>query len=126
MPGILIGYCGLYCGQCPIYLASTTFNDNKKEKLAKKYARELDKEISPKDIHCWGCRAGNRNCWGKSCKIRKCASDMGVEFCYQCHKYPCPDIDDFCNKHPDALQNLNKISKIGVEAFISEMSLKKK
>lgn len=126
MPGVLIGYCGCYCSKCPIYIASTTFDDKKKERLAKKYTRKLGKQISPEDIHCWGCRAGNRNCWGKGCEIRKCASEMGMEFCYQCHKYPCPDLEVFHDEYPDALQNLNKISKIGVKAFISEMSAKKK
>ena len=124
MPGMIVGYCGLYCAKCLIYIASTTSDDKKKERLAKKYSRELGKKIGSEDIHCWGCRAGNRNCWGKKCQFRKCASDKGIDFCYQCSEFPCPDILSFHEKHLDAQENLNRICKIGIDAFISEKSSK--
>jgi hypothetical protein len=122
MPGMLVGCCGRYCVKCPIYIASTTSDNKKKEELAVKYSKQLDKKISPDDIHCWGCRAGNRNCWGKKCRFRKCAGDKGVDFCYQCKEFTCPDLLNFYVEYPEAQENLNRICKIGIDAFISEMA----
>ncbi len=120
MPGILIGFCGQYCARCLVYIASTTSDSRKKERLAKKYSKELGKNLSADNIHCWGCRADNKNCWGKSCQFRKCAQEKGIEFCYQCREFPCPELEKYYENHPEPQQNLRRISKIGVDAFVSE------
>ena len=124
MPGIPIGFCGQYCGICPVYIASTTSDIRKKEKLAKKYSKELGKKLSADNIHCWGCRADNKNCWGKGCQIRKCAQEKGIEFCYQCSEFPCPELEKYYEKYPEPQQNLRRISKIGIDAFIAETTSK--
>ena len=124
MTKMLVGYCGRYCAECLIYIASTTSNEKQKEKLARKYSKELDKKLTADNIHCWGCRADNKNCWGKDCQFRKCADDKGMEFCYQCSEYPCPDLMKFYEKYPEAKQSLQRICKIGVDAYISEISSK--
>jgi len=116
-----IGYCGLFCASCEIYIASTTSNERHKAKLAKRLAKELDKKITADDIHCWGCHANNRNCWGKKCFFRKCADDKGIDFCYQCHEYPCEQLAEFYEKHPDARENLTQVCKIGVDSYVSEL-----
>ncbi len=118
----LIGYCGIYCAKCPIYLSSTTSDYQKKAELARELSEDRGKKLSPEDIHCWGCRSANKNCWKKRCQFRKCAGDKGIEFCYQCSEYPCPELETFYETHPESQHNLTRICKVGVNAFIAEMA----
>ena len=122
MPGVPVGYCGYYCARCPIYVACTTSDVKMQEKLARKFSREAGEKLAAEDVHCWGCRAGNRHCWGKDCEIRKCAGEKGIDFCYQCREFPCVALSRTYDKYPEARENLSRICKIGVEAFVSEMS----
>jgi hypothetical protein len=116
-----IGSCGTHCGTCEIYIASTTGDDKRKASLAPKLSRARGKKVSPDDVHCWGCWSNNRNCWGKRCQFRKCVNDKGIDFCYQCNDFPCADLNAFYETHPQARQNLIQISKVGFDAFISDI-----
>jgi len=118
------GFCGLYCARCEIYIASTSSDLKQKAVLAEQLSEIQGKNIAPDDIHCWGCWANNRNCWGKRCHFRKCASDKGIDFCYQCQEFPCEKLVDFYEKHPEARDNLTHISKKGLEAFFAELMTK--
>lgn len=123
MARLLIGYCGAYCTSCPIFIASTSSDQKKKAQLAGQLSEEKGEKISPEDINCWGCRALSKNSWSRNCQFKKCASDKGIEFCYQCGEYSCSDLQKHYEKHPDARESLKKISKIGVDAFLSEMAI---
>ena len=116
-----IASCGFYCTTCEIYVATTTSDILQKEELADRLSRDQGKKIAADDIHCWGCWASNRHCWGKKCFFRKCAGDKGIDFCYQCHEYPCTKLGNFYKKHPQAKENLTQISKIGIESYVSEL-----
>ncbi len=116
-----IGCCGLHCGMCEIYIASTTSDEKRKAKLADRLSKEMGKKISPDNVHCWGCWANNRNCWGKKCNFRKCSNEKGLDFCYKCSEFPCDELVAFYEKNPDARENLTHISKRGFEFFISDI-----
>lgn len=116
------GCCGTQCSTCEIYIASTSVDDKRKTILAAKLSKSKGKKLSADDVHCWGCWANNRNCWGKRCFFRKCAADKGIDFCYQCHDYPCSELGNFYRTHPEAQENLIQISKMGVEAYNSKLT----
>ncbi len=117
-----IGCCGLYCGMCEIYIASTTSDDKRKAVLASSLTKRLGKKIAPNNVHCWGCWSNNRNCWGKKCFYRKCAADKGIDFCYRCAEFPCDELNKFYAENPQAKENLARIGKNGFEVFVSEIS----
>lgn len=117
-----VGSCGMYCGKCDIYVASTSSDTKLKANLAAKLSRVKGRKLGPDDIHCWGCWSNNRNCWGKKCEFRRCAMDKGIDFCYQCMEFPCHGLTEFYNSRPEARENLVRISKKGFEAFVSEMT----
>jgi len=118
----LVGACGLFCAECPIFIATASGDLSKKKLLAAKLSEELGKKIRPNSVTCWGCRATDRSCFGAACKYRSCARQKGIEYCYRCNKYACPDLNPFYVKYPQAQENLKRICKIGIEAFISEQS----
>jgi hypothetical protein len=81
--------CGLYCGVCGIYIAHRDGNLKFKELLAPVYNLGVD------DIKCEGCLSDEPFAYCRTCAIKSCASDKGIEGCHQCDDFPCKYIDDF-------------------------------
>ena len=71
--------------------------------------------------HCDGCGFGNQ-----SCPIARCSLEHGKpEYCFQCSKYPCEkyvNIDEFDSfiTHRNQKTDLEKMQRIGEEAYNSE------
>ncbi|MFW9936484.1 MAG: DUF3795 domain-containing protein [Candidatus Thorarchaeota archaeon] len=89
----LLAPCGLYCGVCSIYIAHRDNNIKFKQVLLpvyKAFAKSVD------DIACTGCLSSDvvfPVC--RSCPIKKCCTDKGIEGCYQCDEFPCKFITNF-------------------------------
>jgi len=69
------GYCGLYCGACPKFLASE--NDTQE------------------DTRCQGCKSAVVAGWCQTCTLKACARNKGLAFCGECDLYPCADLQAF-------------------------------
>lgn len=92
-----LSLCGLNCGLCPMFLGK----------------------------HCGGCGNGNQ-----SCKIAKCSLEHGgIEYCFECEQYPCEKfqhIDEYDSfiTHRNQKADLEKVKRIGVEAYNLEQQEK--
>lgn len=79
--------------------------------------------------YCPGCGGGEGN---QSCKIAKCSLEHdGVEYCFQCSKYPCEKydhIDDFDSfiTHRNQKADLKKAKELGIEVYNAEQVEKAK
>ncbi len=73
-------YCGLYCGACEIINAETKED---KERVAKMWGSTIDQ------VFCKGCKTDKLFIHCGNCKIRDCAIQKRVEFCFECASYPC-------------------------------------
>ncbi len=65
MEYVLDGYCGVFCGACPIMLATQ--------------AGKIDAEQQ-----CYGCKSEKPTGFCATCGIKVCALGKGFEFCIQC------------------------------------------
>lgn len=71
--------------------------------------------------HCGGCGFGNQ-----SCPIARCSLEHGKpEYCFQCSEYPCDryaHIDEYDSfiTHMNQKADLEKMQKIGEEAYNAE------
>ncbi len=135
----LIGYCGLYCGDCSGYkgtianLARDLHKELKQERFAD-LAKALSKipffkafenfpqcckvlETLPKLRCTKTCR---RDGGPPFCEIRMCSRDKKLNGCWQCATFKtCAKLDFLRAGHGDAhLRNLNKIKRAGTAAFI--------
>ena len=81
--------CGLYCGVCGMYIAHRDDNQKFKERLATVYG------VSADDIKCEGCLSDELFVYCKTCPIRSCIVEKGIEGCHQCNDFPCTLIEDF-------------------------------
>jgi hypothetical protein len=81
--------CGLYCGVCAVLMAHRDNNTKFKERLTAVYGVTVD------EIKCKGCLSDDLFAYCRTCSIRACAIDKGIEGCHQCDEFPCKLIDDF-------------------------------
>lgn len=95
----LFSLCGLNCGLCSMHL----------------------------DNYCPGCGGGTGN---QPCAIARCSQQHGgIEYCYLCNEYPCEKYDgidmyDSFITHRYQLKDLEKVKKIGIDAYQSELNEK--
>lgn len=77
--------------------------------------------------HCGGCGNGNQ-----PCAIARCSLEQGgVEYCYECGRYPCGKYDgsrefDSFITHQRQLDDLKRAKEIGIDAYNREQMEKKR
>jgi hypothetical protein len=95
-----LGYCGLNCEECPVFIA--TADDS----------RFLGKELQPEDMHCTGCRSEVSLFIGcANCLIRNCSREKKFATCAECRKdETCETLNGFFSYHHQmAKENLDRI-----------------
>ena len=135
----LIGYCGLYCGDCPGY-TGTVANlaaDLRKElrryrfdKMAEMLAKvPFFKEFKNYDP-CYDllgtmmklrCKKQCKGSGGPpACKVRACARSKSLDGCWQCGDFATCDTLKFLESHHGVahLKNLRKLKRSGPAAFV--------
>lgn len=110
--------CGLFCPSCGLYIG-TREDPKRLEILAKVLGRPVE------EIRCEGCRAELRSLSCRECKMDKCATEKGVDFCGSCGDYPCQDLKDFQCAMPHRIElwnSLERIREVGPEKWYAEMA----
>lgn len=97
----LAGSCGLYCGLCPRFQSKAP-------------------------SRCVGCQLGEQHSY---CSLYRCCNRHGLHTCANCDEYPCErllrvlgigtGLDSFISHRP-ALPNIERIRKIGIQAYLVE------
>ncbi len=73
---------------------------------------------------CCGCLGDDNNkperC--KTCKIKSCAKEKGLTYCYECSEFPCKQIKNLeksYNKryNTSLIENSKKVQAVGIVAF---------
>ena len=75
----LAGVCGLYCGACRFFIA-TTEDPARLKKLAAQY------QLSEEAIKCYGCRAAKGGFYCQKCKMSVCVAEKGIDFGNECRE----------------------------------------
>jgi hypothetical protein len=115
----LVAVCGLYCGACPMYLATQSNDEQQLLTLLKRFSSGQLK-LGMEDILCDGCLGNGRVAsFCRSCAIRECPTNKpDVTRCSDCSDFECPRITDFNNDgmlhHAEVLDNLRSIRKLGI------------
>lgn len=110
-------FCGLNCGACPVGLANEREDAGDLARMAGEWGKE------PEDLICGGCKGDTTSSICARCSMRGCAMTRGLEFCHQCHEYPCGMLVAFRNDsaphHSVVLRNLERIRDTGPEAWLA-------
>lgn len=113
----LAGYCGMFCGACPVYRATVDQDEARLTALAASLGVPRD------EVHCMGCRGGTSFCFGGNCRVRACAESKGVDFCTECNAFPCELSYELIAGAPvrcEVLRNAYRIREIGWEPWLKE------
>jgi hypothetical protein len=133
----LIGYCGLYCGDCPGYngeIADLARNLRKKLREARferasQFLSEIHKEYKNYNqcyevlglmmkLRCKKpCRERGRV---TSCERRTCCLEKNFKGCWECEEFEvCEKSSWLKDIHEDAhLKNLRRLKKLGMDGFL--------
>lgn len=110
--------CGLFCPSCTIYIGSKEDPKRLKE-LSVRFTQPIE------DIRCEGCRSEKRASYCNTCKMAACAGKKGIDFCIECHDYPCEDLKKFQSVYAHRIelwQSQARIKKVGYEKWLEEMN----
>jgi hypothetical protein len=134
----LIGYCSLYCPDCPLYLGKISdISRNLRKELRRvkydKFAQYISQFPLGKQFknfkECYdvlgaimkfrcenSCRQGGGT---EDCQIRQCCRDKNLEGCWQCNKFEnCTKLDALTALHGNShLKNIQTIRKKGISEF---------
>lgn len=114
----LASICGLYCGSCSVYIATSENDIEKLESIAKSLNQTLEETL------CDGCRAVRKSVHcKKNCTFLNCATERNIDFCGDCNDYPCPELKNFQLKMPHRLelwQSHERIKEVGWEKWSEE------
>jgi len=118
----LVGICGLYCGTCPVYLAS------REQDPAQLEAMSRDRGIPVEEIRCDGCLSENVYGPCVDCRhgFRRCASEKRVTWCFECEEFPCRRLRDFTDvhivngisHHAGVIEALQSMKEHGIEKWL--------
>jgi predicted nuclease of restriction endonuclease-like RecB superfamily len=112
----LLGYCGLICNTCPIYLATKEIDKEEQNKMRAEIAKTFEKVygiyFEASDIaDCDGCRTLNGRLFSacNDCNIRQCANQKMIKNCAHCMEYACKELKTFFHKDASAKERLDKV-----------------
>jgi len=90
---LLVAPCGLYCGACPMYIA-TQDKDEKKIDAFMKQGPFSNSKLAAADIKCDGCIGGGQVAvFCRMCNMRECAEKKeNVTRCSDCGEFPCSKL----------------------------------
>ena len=113
----LAAVCGLFCPSCTLYIGT------KEDPERLKFLAQTFK-LPVEDVRCEGCRAKVRSFYCRDlCKMYKCATGKGLDFCGSCPDYPCQELKDFQCAMPHRIElwsSLESIREAGPEHGMPE------
>jgi len=107
----MIAFCGLSCTSCPAYQVTRHDDFEKRRLTAERWSELFQTEIKPEGIYCDGCQTegGRLFSYCRTCRIRTCGREKGLENCAHCADYPCDRLSRFFEIAPLARAGLEKI-----------------
>ena len=121
----LVGACGLYCGECEVYVAFNEGDLEKQEEIAESISRQFGSEVGPEQIVCGGCRGPEEITFGAGCKIRPCATKRGFATCAECDdEGNCETLGTFLKTDTGKLarRGLEEIHELGLPEWLARKS----
>jgi hypothetical protein len=118
----LIAPCGLYCGACPMYIATQSKDEAKIKGVMKQFGQA---NAPIEDMLCDGCIGGGRvAAFCRKCEITSCAAKKSpkTKVCADCPDLGCERITKFNNDgmlhHAEALPNLRQAGAMGLDKWV--------
>ena len=99
--------CGYRCDLCLAYRPNVTRNPAGQQKLSDGWFKYFGFRILPEDICCDGCMADDLELIDKSCPVRPCVMEQGLDNCAQCEQYVCEKLAERLVIYEDVKLRIN-------------------
>lgn len=126
----LAAICGLFCGDCPYYLAPRIGDTETVKQLAEA------RGVTPEEVACGGCLSSKVSGECRKCGhgFREYAAEHGVTHCFECSEFPCPRLTTFMHAHivdgishhGMVIENLRNMRSMGILAWVKEKDFESK
>ena len=123
-PQKLTGICGLYCGDCPYYLAHRLGDGEQLKALSRASG------LPAQELRCDGCLSERVAPDCRECRhgFRACSAEHGVTWCFECSEFPCARLEDFSTRHvvggirhhEKVIEDLSFMREHGVDAWAGQ------
>jgi hypothetical protein len=120
----LAAICGIYCGDCPAYLAPRQDDQAELARLAQK------NQMAVQEVGCDGCLSDRLMPECRECRhgFRACAELHEVTWCHECREFPCSRLEDFkeihvrngVSHHHSVINELQTMKLIGCDAWLKQ------
>jgi hypothetical protein len=96
----MVGYCGIVCSDCPIFIVTQMNDDAGRKLVAETLTKQYGAEFKPEEMNCDGCLGDSPRIYKycSLCEIRKCAKEKNLENCSRCPEYQCEKLSSFLSK----------------------------
>jgi len=84
--------CGYRCDLCLAYKPNVESSPSNRQKLSDGWYKYFAFRLSPAQICCDGCMAENPSLIDRSCPVRPCVMERGLDNCSQCELYICEKL----------------------------------
>ena len=86
--------CGYRCDLCLAYRPNVMATPSNRQKLSDGWFKYFGFRLSPEEICCDGCMADNPKLIDKSCPVRPCVIEHGLDNCSACAEYVCDRLKE--------------------------------
>ena len=103
----MISYCGEICTECSAYVATSSDDATALQRVAGEWNARFGTSLRAEDCVCDGCLGDSRRIgYCRTCEIRACAIERGLENCAHCEEYArqggCQKLACALRIHPNA------------------------
>jgi len=109
----VIGYCGIICSYCPVFMATQKNDDAERKRVAEIFTKQYGKEYVPEDINCDGCPNHSTRIFSycNVCEIRKCGREKHIANCAHCADYQCEKLAKLFAEYSKAKNTLDEVRR---------------
>jgi len=108
----MISYCGEICTECSAYVATRSHDAAALQRVANEWNARFGTTLRAEDCVCDGCLGeGRRIGYCRTCEVRACAIERGLENCARCNLYACQKLVACFEDSPECKDVLDEIQE---------------
>lgn len=90
----ILARCGFRCDLCLAYKPNVEQNPSDQQDLSDGWHKYFGFRLPPTEICCDGCMADDPHLIDRSCPVRPCAIEKGLDNCSNCEQYVCAKLKE--------------------------------
>jgi hypothetical protein len=90
----ILTHCGYRCDLCLAYRPNVEREPSNRQMLSDGWYKYFGFRLQPAEICCDGCMSEDPDLIDRSCPVRPCVIEAGLENCSACQAYACEKLEE--------------------------------